>query len=120
MWKASLLLAAVGLYGVMSYSVSRRTQEIGIRMALGAERDSVVRLMVKRGLGMTVLGLAMGLVAAFGLTRFLGSLLYGVSPQDATTFATVGIGFMLVATAATYLPSRRAAQVDPIRALKHD
>ena len=89
-------------------------------MALGAEQESVVGMMVKRGLTMTVVGLAVGLAAAFGLTRFLSSLLYGVSPQDLPTFATVAVGFGLVALAATYLPSRRAARVDPAHALKYD
>ena len=117
---AAILLALVGIYGVISYGVTQRTQEIGIRMALGAEQESVVGMMVKRGLTMTVVGLAVGLAAAFGLTRFLSSLLYGVSPQDLPTFATVAVGFGLVALAATYLPSRRAARVDPAHALKYD
>ncbi len=116
----AVLLALVGIYGVISYGVSQRTREIGLRMALGAEQDSVVALMVKRGLGMTMVGLAVGLVAAYGLTRFLSSLLYGVSPQDLMTFVTVGIGFAFVALAATYIPSRRAARVDPMRALSSD
>ena len=116
----ALLLALVGVYGVISYGVGKRTQEIGVRLALGAMHDEVVSLMVRKGAAMVAVGLAAGTVLAFGLSRYMESLLYGVSPTDPMTFAGVVIGFAAVAWTATWIPSRRAARIDPIRALKSD
>jgi putative ABC transport system permease protein len=116
----ALVLAMVGVYGVISYGVGRRTQEIGVRMALGAMQDQVVGLMVRKGAAMIVVGLTVGLGLAFLMSRYLESLLYGVSATDPTTFGLVTVGFGAVAWLATWIPSRRAARIDPIRALKID
>jgi len=116
----ALVLAAVGLYGVMSYSVSWRTQEIGIRMALGAKRADVLRLVVRQGMTMTFIGLALGLVGAFSMSRVLVSLLHGVSPTDPLTFTVVSIVLLAVALLACLIPARRATRVDPIIALRSE
>jgi predicted permease len=116
----ALLLAAIGLYGVLSYLVTLRTREIGVRMALGARREDVVRLVVGRGLRLVVLGLAIGIVLAAGVTRFASFLLYGTSPLDPATFVSVVALLLGVALVAAWTPARRAAAVAPVVALRED
>jgi len=116
----ALLLAAIGIYGVLSYMVGQRTREIGVRMALGAQQFDVLRLVMKDGARMTVLGLIIGLIAAFGLTRLMGSLLFGVKPSDPLTFLAVAALLSLIALLACYLPAHRAMKVDPIEALRQE
>ncbi len=114
----AMLLAAIGLYGLLSYVVSRRTREIGVRMALGANRAAVLRLVLRDGVRLTLIGAAVGAVASSVAARALGHLLYGVGPTDPLTFAAVGLLLVSVALVASYLPAARATRVDPVEALR--
>jgi ABC-type antimicrobial peptide transport system permease subunit len=116
----ALVLAAVGIYGVTAYSVAQRTREIGIRMAMGAQRGNVVGLVLGQGARHAALGVLLGLVGAFGLTRLMESLLYGVRPTDSITFASVSLILGGVALLACYLPAQRAMRVDPMVALRYE
>ena len=113
----SLVLSVIGIYGVMAYAVSQRTRELGIRMALGASRTDVLRLVVAQGLRLTLMGVAFGLVASFAVTRLVTSLLYSVSPTDVVTFTVVPLVLAVAALAASYLPALRATRIDPMTAL---
>ena len=116
----ALVLAAVGIYGVMSYVVAQRTHEIGIRMALGARTSNVLRLIVGNGLWLAIMGVLLGAAGAFGLTRLMKSLLFGVVPTDVSTFVVVSAGLIAVALVACYLPARRATKIDPLTALRNE
>jgi ABC-type antimicrobial peptide transport system permease subunit len=115
-----LLLASVGLYGVMSYAVSQRTKEIGIRMALGAEASTVQKMVVRGGMKLALTAVVLGLPLALGAARLATSMLYGVQPYDAAVFATVPVLLLAVALIASWIPSRRASRVDPMVALRVD
>ena len=114
----ALVLACVGIYGVISYLVGQRTHEIGVRMALGAQRSDVLGLVIGHGARMALIGVAIGMCAALGLTRLMANQLFGVSAHDPLTFAGVAMLLILVAVAACYIPARRALRVDPIIALR--
>ena len=114
----ALLLASIGIYGVMSYSVAQRTREIGIRMALGARRADVLQMTVKQALNLVAIGMVIGLAAAFLLTRVLASLLFGIRATDPITFIGISVVLLAVAILASYLPALRATKVDPIIALR--
>jgi putative ABC transport system permease protein len=116
----ALALASVGIYGVISYAVSQRTREIGVRLALGAQPRDILKLIVGHGLALTLGGVALGLLASLALTRWLESLLFSVSPTDPLTFAGVALLLTLVALLACYVPARRATKVDPLFTLKHE
>jgi ABC-type antimicrobial peptide transport system permease subunit len=115
---SALILAIVGIYGAIAYSVAERTQEMGIRIALGAGRANILRLVLRRGMMLAATGIAIGVAASFALTRLLQSLLYRVSATDPVTFTAVAALFASVALAASYIPARRATRVDPISTLR--
>jgi predicted permease len=114
----ALLLALVGIYGVISYSVAQRSQEMGIRRALGAQQSDILRLVMGQGLGLTLAGIAAGIAAALALTHIMTKLLFHVSATDPVTFVTVAVLFLLVSLAASYIPARRATRIDPMSALR--
>ena len=114
------LLTALGLYGVLTFSVARRTREIGIRVALGAQRRDVMKLIVTQGLLIVAVGIVLGLVASYGLSKLIGTLLFGVSPTNAATLIAVTIGLFVISLLACYLPARRATKVNPLVALRYE
>jgi putative ABC transport system permease protein len=116
----ALVLAGIGIYGVISYSVAQRTQEIGIRMALGARREDVIKMMLLQGVRIGSAGVVIGMLAAFGLTRYLEKLLFSVSPGDPGTFAAVAFVLATVALLASYIPARRTLRLDPMTALRYE
>jgi ABC-type antimicrobial peptide transport system permease subunit len=116
----TLVLACFGLYGLLSYEVAWRTRELGIRMALGAQSRDILRLVIKQVVVIVAIGLAAGIVAALGLTRFMSEMLYNVRPNDPATIAAVAALLAVVALVACYLPARRAIHTDPIIALRHE
>jgi predicted permease len=116
----ALLLASIGLYGVLAYSVAQRTREIGVRMALGAQSLDVVRLVLGQGLVLALIGVGIGLAGSFALTQLMSSVIFGISPTDPLTFAAVAAGLTVIALLASYVPARRAARIDPMEALRSE
>jgi putative ABC transport system permease protein len=116
----AVIMAAIGMYGLVSYSVTQRTREIGIRMALGAERRDVFAMVIGQGAKLALMGIAIGLPAAYFATRLLASQLYGVGAGDPSTFAAVAVLLLSIALLACYIPARRATQVQPTEALRHE
>jgi len=116
----AMLMAAIGLYGVMSYSVAQRTHEIGIRMALGARRPDVLVLVAKQGMALVLMGIAAGAILSLGMTRLISGMLFGITATDPLTFAGVAALLETVAFLANYLPARRASKVDPVVALRYE
>ena len=116
----ALLLAAIGIYGVIAYTVAQRTHEIGIRMALGAQRSHVLGMVMRRGATLALAGTALGFAGALILTRMLSSLLFGISTTDPATFAAASLGLLGVALAASFIPARRATRIDPILAVRYE
>jgi ABC-type antimicrobial peptide transport system permease subunit len=115
----ALLLACIGIYGVLSYMVGQRTKEIGVRLALGAQKFDVLRMVLKDGARMTLAGILIGLIGSLALTRLMGTMLYGVRPTDPLTFISVAALLAAIALLACYVPARRAMKVDPMEALRH-
>jgi putative ABC transport system permease protein len=113
-------IAVIGLYGVLSYVVSQRTKEIGVRMALGAQRGAVLELVLRQGAAIVAIGVAGGVAAAAALTRYLEGMLFGLTTLDVATFAVVAVAFAAVAMAAAYIPARRATTIDPLAALRYE
>ena len=116
----AVLLASIGIYGVISYLVGQQTKEIGIRLALGAQRGAVLQMVLSYGAKTALVGIGVGIGAAFGLTRVIANLLFGISAHDPLTFAGVATILLVVAVAASYIPARRAMRVDPIVALRYE
>jgi ABC-type antimicrobial peptide transport system permease subunit len=118
--RTAMLLAAIGLYGVLAYAVGQRTREIGIRLALGAKRGEVVRMIMTQAGRLAIAGVVIGLVAAVIASRALRSQLFQIAPTDTLTYALVGVGLLAVALLASWIPARRASRIDPLSALRHD
>jgi putative ABC transport system permease protein len=116
----ALVLAVLGLYGVLAYSVAQRTRELGVRMALGAQRRDLLRMVVNNGLKLAVIGIALGIAGGLVVSRLIASLLFGVAPTDLATFVTVGAVLFMAALAASYIPALRATNIDPMVALRYE